>query len=151
VGAVGSRAAKCFRRVVCGLLVAVPALGVAGCAADDPPAPSPVASAATTSVAVPAGGVSLAQLGFRHGPAGLVTVPAGVRLTQQVDQPNVVTAGFAAPGGEEIATWLQARLPGADFTISASGPDAVLFRGHGWSGAFTVGNGESALTLRRER
>lgn len=143
-----SRAVQCTRRVVVfGVLIVFALTGCAGSGARPLPSPAPV----TGSVVVPAGGVSLSQLGFRHGPAGFVTVPSGVRLTQRVDQPNVVTVGFAAPAGAEIARWLETELPAAGFTVTSGGDEAVLFDGHGWSGAFTVGGGESALTLRRNR
>lgn len=125
-------------------------LGVTGCATGSPPGSTPTPTVVTRSVTVPAGGVSLAELGFRHGPTGLLTVPAGVRLTQRVDQPNLLTAGFAAPNGDEITGWLRSQLPVAGFRITAQGPGALLFTGHGWSGAFATGGGESALTLRRD-
>ncbi|WP_425308331.1 hypothetical protein AADG42_06095 [Ammonicoccus fulvus] len=140
-------------RVCAAVLVLSASALVAGCSASGPapvPEPSPV-TASAEAYAVPAGGVSLAQLGFGNGPADRVTVPAGARLNLRVDQPNMQTMTFSAPEASVIAQWLQEHLPGAGFTITASGVDAggLVFTGHGWDGAFTSGGAEAALTLRR--
>lgn len=119
---------------------------MAGCADGTPtPAPGPSLSA----VAVPNGGVSLAQLGFRHGPAAAVTLPAGVRPGLRVDQPNLLTLTIEEPPGAMVEVWLRSHLPAAGFTIRAEGGGGLLFDGHGWQGAFTATEADSALTLRR--
>lgn len=128
------------------LVTAAAILVVGGCAAAaPPPAPDPT----PTPVAVPAGGVSMAQLGFRNVPAASITLPAGVQILRQVDQENVLTATFAAPSPAELAGWLRTSLPQAGFRITADRGDSLVFTGPGWSGAFTADNGVSALTIRR--
>lgn len=101
-------------------------------------------------MSVPTGGVSLAQLGFRNGPADLVTLPAGVRLGLRVDQPNMLTATVIAPEATAVADWLRTHLSEGEFEITADGDGGVVFEGHGWEGAFTASNAEAALTLRRQ-
>lgn len=61
------------------------------------------------------------------------------------------TMTFAGPEPGLIAQWLQAHLPEAGFTITASGAGegGLVFTGHGWDGAFTSGGAEAAMTLRR--
>lgn len=126
--------------------------GLTACSSGAPapsPASTPPLTPAATVPAVPAGGVSLRQLGFTQGPVDFLTVPAAARVDLRVDQPNNVTAGFGAPEGPEIAAWLRTHLGAGGFRITADSPSAVLFTGHGWDGAFTLGGGQSALTLRR--
>lgn len=109
-------------------------------------APGPVPS--VSAVPVPQGGVRLADLGFQHGPAAALTLPADVRIGLRVDQPTMVTMTFLAPDGAVIGDWLRAHLTDGGFRVTAAGPDGVVFEGYAWSGAFTVGPRGSALTLR---
>ncbi|NNG20214.1 hypothetical protein HJ590_11655 [Naumannella sp. ID2617S] len=131
------------------LRVALPAaaLLLAGCAAGQGVRPQPPAP---TSVSVPAGGVSLAQLGFQNGPAAAVTLPRGARIDQRVDQPNVLTATFTSPAPAELAGWLRGHLGEGGFRIIADRGDSLVFVGSGWSGAFTATDALSALTLRKD-
>ncbi|MDO5498625.1 MAG: hypothetical protein Q4F67_02975 [Propionibacteriaceae bacterium] len=99
---------------------------------------------------VPAGGVSLAQLGFQHGPASALTLPAEVRIGLRVDQPNMVTMTFVAPEGPVIGDWLRTHVGEGGFRVTADAAGGLVFEGYAWEGAFTVGEQGSALTLRRE-
>lgn len=139
------------RAVARALLVCAPlvlAVALVGCTTGTPaPTPSPVPS--VSAVAVPAGGISLTGLGFQNGPAAAVTLPAEVRLGLSVDQPNMVTMTFLAPDGAAIGEWLRTHLAEGGFRITASSEDGVVFEGYGWSGAFTMSETSSALTLRR--
>lgn len=123
-------------------------LGGCGSAANVPPAPNVPRPIPTVSL--PAGGVSLAELGFRNGPVDRVSLPAGVRLDLRVDQPNVVTATITEPTGPKVADWLRTSLPAGGFTVRADAGDSLLFAGYGWSGAYTTSDQLAALTLRKD-
>lgn len=113
------------------------------------PVPAPAPAPSVSAVQVPAGGVRLADLGVRNGPAAALTLPADVDVGLCVDQPNMVTVTFLAPDGPVIGDWLRTHLAEGGFRVTAAGPDGLVFEGYAWSGAFTVGTGGSALTLRR--
>lgn len=128
-----------------GVVIALGGCGSAANVPHDPNVPRP-----TPTVSLPAGGVSLADLGFRNGPADRVSLPPGVRLDLRVDQPNVITATINEPGGARVAGWLRASLPAGGFTVSADAGDSLLFAGYGWSGAYTTSDHLAALTLRKD-
>jgi len=112
-------------------------------------APAAVSSARVSAPAVPKGPTqALRWYGFTNGPAGFV-VPQGLTVVYRIDQPNVVTAFFAASEGPQLAAWLAAQLPGMGYRVQGSSADSVVFAGPAWSGAFTSDSKISALTLRR--
>ena len=111
------------------------------------PAPTPSPTAEPTR---PGGGVSLAELGFRNGPAD-IWLPEQVLIVERVDLANNVTVVMASPSGEELARWLREELPGAGYEITADGADSLLFSKEPWQGAFTVTGEYSALSLRTDR
>lgn len=124
------------------------ALGLTGCAAapiEPPPTPS-----TNPSVAVPEGGVSLRDLGFRHAPEGL-SVPADARISERIDQGNNVTVVFDQPSGDELIDYFRTALPELGFTIDEDANGAMLFHRDPWQGAFTSADGISALSLRTDR
>jgi hypothetical protein len=102
-----------------------------------------------SAVPVPPGGVRLADLGFQHGPAAALTLPADVRIGLRVDQPHMLTMTFLEPDGAVIGDWLRTHLADGGFRVTAGGTDGLVFEGHAWSGAFTIATEGSALTLRR--
>lgn len=126
------------------MVLAVTAVLAAGCAAQGPtPSPAPSGSLA------PAPGVTtLAEEGYREGPAALVPIPADAKITQYVDQPNVLAASFSEPSGERIAAVLREELPDAGWTITADTDAAVIFSRPGWQGHFTIADTTSALSIR---
>lgn len=136
-------------------------VGLAGCgtgqSGGQETAPTPIVSPSVdngrtgspTEDGVPAGGVSLRQLGFQHGPDGMITVPEDIRIALRVDQPNMVTVTFSAPEGRVIGEWLSVHLRDGGYRVTAESADGVVFEGYAWSGAFTVHPAGSALTLRR--
>ncbi len=135
-------------RLSTALLIVVVLATVSACAgggAASPPRPAP----SFRTVAVPPGGVSLAQLGFQHGPVGAITVPEDARTGLRVDQPNMVTMTFVAPAGEAIGAWLRGHLAEGGFRLTAESAEGLVFEGHAWAGAFTVSGEGSALTLRQ--
>lgn len=136
------------RALLTGVVVPWVAVALVGCGVGTP-APGPGPAPSVSAVAVPAGGISLAGLGFRHGPATAITVPADVRIGLRVDQPNMVTMTFVAPDAAVIGDWLRRHLADGGFRITAAAPEGLLFEGYAWSGAFTVSAEGSALTLRR--
>lgn len=93
-------------------------------------------------------GVSLASLGFLHGPDGF-TVPVGLDVRQSVDQSNVVTLVVPADQGDELLGYLAASLPATGFTITARSADSLIFEAPDWQGAFTMSDSLAGLTLRR--
>ena len=95
-----------------------------------------------------AAGVPLRALGVINGPAEF-RLPAAVRPTRTIDQPNVVTLFFAASSGHSLADYLVAELPTMGFRVDAAKDGSVVFSGTEWSGSFTTDDQISALTLRR--
>lgn len=147
-----------FRTGIAAACVALALAGVTGCSAAPPPEPS-----GTTAVAPSAnaqdGGVTLDELGWTNGPAGQVSLPERVQVTQRIDQPNVITAVLTAPDAATTADWLTRTLPDGGFTVTDHNESAVLFTGHGWSGSFasTPAEGDaapgqqvSAITVRKD-
>lgn len=131
----------------------------AGCATGtvaEEPAPTPpgLPSAAPTASAslaprVPAGGVSLATLGFSYGPVQAFSVPRAATITDRVDQPNAVTVVFGSPSPEAVAEYYRWALPATGFAIvEDSGGTTLTFTGQGWRGALTGSDTTSAVTLR---
>ena len=141
--------------------IAVVAL-VAGCAADGPLpiGPSASSSASTSSAptsptpvglpASPANAVTLAAMGFRHGPVDAFFLPADSVLITRADQPNVVVLVLSAPPARQLADFLRQTLPAAGYDITADRPEAAVltFAGRGWTGSFTGSATSSALVLR---
>jgi len=122
---------------------------LAGCSAPVRPEP-PSAAPPSASVPVPAGGVSLADLGFRNGPVTAFTLPQTAVISTRVDQPNGVTVVLTSPSAPEIAGYLRRELPGTGFTVTADRESAasLTFTGYGWQGSFTGSGSSSAVILR---
>lgn len=140
------------RTRACGRWTGLTAAGLAatvvlsGCAAAPPP---PEGSSIPTAAYEPTSGVqTMADLGWSQGPAAWVPLPGEVRVTQRVDQANVITASFDPSNGDAIAAVLQAELPAAGWVIQQDAPEAVLFDREGWQGAFTRTDAAAAITIR---
>ena len=131
------------------LLVVACAVALSGCAVAgaDPTVLTP--SSPSAPALVPSDGVTLASLGFQHGPAGF-SLPRGLQITLRVDQSNVVTLVVPADQGELLGGYLRAHLPGLGWTITADSPDALLATGEQWDAALTTNSQAAALTLRRQ-
>ena len=113
---------------------------VAGCgAAGVPPQPTPSAGVASISAVVPQDGVTLAELGFSHGPVRAWSLPQGSRIEQPVDQPNQLTLTISYPAPEDVVAYLARALPQAGFNIveqQPAGPaPALIATGYGWRGS----------------
>lgn len=135
------------RRLPAAAVGVVLALGaLAGCSAAAPPS-RPAPSSAQPAPSFGPDVVTLAELGFRNGPVDRVPLPAGVRLAERIDQPNVVTIVITAPPGEEFIAFLADRLPEAGFEVRAASASGIVFSGFGWDGGATAGEA-TALTLR---
>ncbi|MFW6598698.1 hypothetical protein ACQBAU_14360 [Propionibacteriaceae bacterium Y2011] len=110
---------------------------LAGCSAGAPPQPPPVTP--TAAVSIPAGGVTLAKLGFSHGPVGQWSLPASVTLGRRIDQPNQLTFEVLSPPPAEVLAYLVDALPRAGFTVTGvrleAPGHALLATGHGWRGS----------------
>jgi hypothetical protein len=124
---------------------------LAGCSvsqSSDSNVPPPTVSSAP--VLIPSDGITLAALGYLHGPVQQFSLPRTAVITTKVDQPNNVTAVVSSPPPREVGTYLRAALPAAGFVITADRPAAntMTFAGHGWSGSFTGDNRASAVLLR---
>jgi hypothetical protein len=134
------------------VLVVALMIMLAGCgAAPNGPRPSPTASGPATptaSASIPADGVTLAELGFEHGPTDRLSLPRGLSLTTSADQPDAVTLVIGRPTAEEVAGYLRRTLPPAGFTIDTDLGQTLTFSGFGWSGSFTGAGSSSALVLR---
>ena len=126
------------------LLAAACCLIVAGCSAAAPEPTDPVSS---SSVAVPTGGVLMANLGYSFAPRGF-SLPASSVITQRVDQEDTVVAVFSKPDGAAIATYLRETLPGGGWVITADANDSLLFERGREQGAFTVNGETTALAIR---
>ena len=131
------------------LLASVALALLPGCGATPRPdlksAPPPSASATA-----PADGITLAQLGFRNGPAGAFSVPRTVVWTTSVDEPSGVTVVFSRPDAAVLADYLRRVLPGSGFVVTgdARATATLTFTGYGWHGSFTGAGASSALILR---
>ncbi len=137
-----------FARRVAALAAAI-TLAATGCTTPPPVIPSEPAASSTRSA--PSDAVSLAELGFSHGPAEL-WLPRSITITQRVDLATNVTLVVISPSGPELAQWLREILPAAGFTITADGQDSLLFERDHWQGAFTTTDDDlSALSLRSDR
>jgi hypothetical protein len=124
---------------------------LAGCSpsqSSDSSVPPPTASSAPVSI--PSDGITLAALGYLHGPAEQFSLPRTAVIMTKVDQPNNVTAVVSSPPAREVGAYLRLALPAAGFVIIADRPAAntMTFAGHGWSGSFTGDNRASAILLR---
>lgn len=107
----------------------------------------------TTPPSPPAGTKSFADYGFRHGPESFF-LPAGLAIGQRVDQPNVVTLFVPADQAAQLADFLDANLTAMGFeivarTLNLGVPTSLIFTAPGWHGAFTLGQEQAGLTLRR--
>lgn len=143
-------------------------LALSGCsgtpvspASSPTPAPSGPTAASGGPASIPSDGVTLATLGFTHGPLQTFSVPRPAYVTATSDQASLVTVVIAAPSPSAVYLYLTSALPTAGFTISARrangatpGADsttatpAMSFTGHGWTGNFTGAGSTSAVTLR---
>lgn len=143
-------------------------LALSGCsgtpvspASSPSPAPSGPTTAGGGQASIPSDGVTLATLGFTHGPLQTFSIPRPAYVTATSDQASLVTLVIAAPSPSAVYVFLTSALPAAGFTISAQrangaspGSDsstatpAMSFTGHGWSGNFTGDGSTSAVTLR---
>ena len=112
--------------------------------------PAPPAAAPARPPAIPDDGVTLATLGFLHGPVERFSLPRTATITAKVDQPNNVVAVVSSPPPASVASYLRRALPEAGFTITADDPAAktMTFSGSGWNGSFTGDRGVSAVLLR---
>lgn len=124
-------------------------LAVSGCASAGADSTVAMSSPTATSVSVPPEGVTLASLGFQHGPADF-TLPRGLQITSNVDQSNVVTLVVPANQGDLLGGYLRANLPGLGWTITADSADALMASGEQWDAALTTNSRVAALTLRRQ-
>ena len=130
---------------------AVLAAGLSGCS----PRPSPAGAGSSSGAQAPTSpdadlpGVALTELGFRNGPEGF-TVPAGLVLSERVDQTDVVTLITDGSQGRRVHDYLMAALPSMGWTIEGSSGDSIVFSGGGWQGAFTMTDEQAGLTLRRQ-
>lgn len=131
-------------------LTVLTALTVAGCngSASAPGPPVPPATRLAAPASVP-GGVSLAALGFRYGPADRVWLPNTVIIRTRVDQENVVTVVLDEPAGDTVAAFLRAHLPAGGFTITTDANGALIFNDPDWAGSFMSNERLCALTLRK--
>lgn len=135
------------RRRLAGLLALITLLPA--CSAPVRPEP-PSAAPPSATVRVPAGGVRLADLGFRNGPVDAFTLPRGAVVGTRVDEPNGVVVVLSSPSGSEIADYLRRELPGTGFTVTADSEAAasLTFTGYGWQGSFTGSGSSSAVVLQ---
>ncbi|NYE73819.1 hypothetical protein [Microlunatus parietis] len=134
-----------------GLLAIMVMIMLAGCSAapnGTRPTGGSSTPAPTSSAAIPADGVSLAELGFQNGPSDRVSLPRDVSFVTSADQPNAVTLVIDRPSGAAVATYLRRSLPPAGFTIDSDLGTTLTFSGFGWAGSFTGSADSSALVLR---
>lgn len=108
----------------------------------------------TPSVSIPADGVSLAELGFTHGPVTAWSLPRAVALIDRVDQPNQVTMVITSPGPQDVVDYLDRALPRAGFHLEHHREDgtasALIAVGHGWRGSVVgASSGRTVLTLQQ--
>ena len=132
-------------------------LGLSGCSGTpvgeaSSPSPQPTVTTNPSAPTIPAGGVSLATLGFVHGPRQAFSVPEDAFVTASSDQSSLVTLVLAAPAPHQVYDYLITALPQAGFTVTghngASQTPALSFTGQGWIGNFTGNGSTSAVTLR---
>lgn len=133
-----------MRRLVAGL---VGILLLAGCASGQPAAVTST-GAARPSPTPPAGGVTLHELLFNHGPRDF-WLPAQTAVTSRIDQPNVVTLTADPSQRRLLSGWLAGRLP-TGWQVDANANDSMLFHNPDWQGAFTCSDDVCALTLRQQ-
>lgn len=132
----------------------VAAVAVAGCSAGPLPRPEPTPLASAPSVPIPADGISLAELGFSHGPVMAWSLPRGSALTGRVDQPNQLTMIVTSPGPEKVVRYLVSALPPAGFTVQEHREDgagsALIATGYGWRGSVVgADSGRTTITLQQ--
>lgn len=132
-------------------------LGLSGCSGTPvgeatSPSPQPTATTDPSVPTIPAGGVTLATLGFVHGPLEAFSVPEDAFVTASSDQSSLVALVLAAPAPHQVYNYLMSALPQTGFTITgqngASQTPALSFTGQGWVGNFTGNGSTSAVTLR---
>lgn len=102
---------------------------------------------------LPADGATLADFGIKNGPVGF-TLPKGLAISQVIDQPNVVTVIVSAEQAGKLGDYLATNLASMGFTITGRTPTAgtatsLTFEMPDWQGAFTTGDRQAGLTLRR--
>lgn len=120
---------------------------LAGCAAGQPAAVTST-GAARPSPTPPAGGVTLRELLFNHGPQDF-WLPEQTTPTSRIDQPNVVTLTTDPSQRTLLSGWLTGKLP-TGWQVDASANDSMLFHNPDWQGAFTCSTDVCALTLRHQ-
>ncbi|MDO5286107.1 MAG: hypothetical protein Q4G45_04715 [Actinomycetia bacterium] len=96
----------------------------------------------------PPGTASLADLGWRNGPASRVLLPSGVSLSRRVDQPNVVSAFGYGSEHQQVRTVLAEQLPRRGWRVTGSGPDALVFEDDQYQGTYTASERVWGLTIR---
>ena len=135
-----------LRRVLSGLVVC---WLLAGCAAGPGTLVGPP-EVESSVPATPARGQSLSALGFNNGPADLIWLPSGVRVAHVADQPNALIVIGGAAEGPQIQDYLRQTLPGLGWQITADAPGGLLFQQAEWQGAYALGAGSWALTVRND-
>lgn len=128
-----------------GTVVVAALLVLPGCSAV-PEGDYPTRPSATPSAA--ANGTTLVSLGLSHAPA-TITLPPGVGITRQVNQPNVVTVLIRANDGAAVLAHLEQNLAAEGFTISSRSADSLIFASPAWEGAYTMNDQVAGLTLRK--
>jgi len=136
-----------------GLVLCVTSACTAGVNSNDPAATLTPSSQPSTNPRLPAGGVWLSNYGFQNGPAGF-SLPEGLAISERIDQANVVTLIVDAAQAELLAGYLDRNLSAMGFEIVARAlnlgtPTSLIFEAPGWHGAFTLGQQQAGLTLRR--
>ncbi|PIE99230.1 MAG: hypothetical protein CR979_03340 [Propionibacterium sp.] len=126
------------------LLVSIVLLA-SGCSAQRPQTP-PIPSYPPPQ-SIPYNGATLAELGYKNGPANF-HLPANLQILERVDQPNVVTLITEGSDAELIANYLRANLAEMGYQIIGDKDNSLVFKDDHYDGAFTVGNGIAGLTLR---
>ena len=101
---------------------------------------------------MPADGVTLAQLGFEHGPA-LFSLPRGASITTASDQENTVTLVLGAPSTLELATFFRRAWPLAGYVVTGDVVDGdtatVAFTAGDWHGSVTGRGDVTGVTMTR--
>ena len=122
-------------------------LAAVGCSAAGPEPTQPATVETSTAAEVPADGVLLSTLGYRHAPADF-SVPASSIISDRVDQDNTVVAVFTAPSGQDMASYLRTTVPQQGWSITADANDSLLFERGEAHGAFTVTEDLAAVSIR---
>ena len=136
------------RRAVIGMIGL--ALLVGGCAAGvSQPGPGYSSSASPSAVhAAPSGTVTMANLGWKNGPADRIFLPIDATIDRRVDQANVITAIGRPEMAASVLSTLTETLPSYGWTITADAGGSLVFSDATYDGAFTSDSSVWALTIR---